>query len=187
MMTKKNLAKAVTLSVLLMLPYGMAWAETYTDVISGADDKYTGDIKFYDKDTDTYIYDFKENDSLEVDGIAIDGKNNIKIDNRLDIIADKYAILISGNKSNVLIDRQYGGNINSTDEEAAVSLRGQNNKLFLGNGDISLNQKGDTDASVLEIKQGNNNLIVYGEGILKGENLSESGTNGIDGVLINEA
>ena len=187
MMTKKNLAKAVTLSVLLMLPYGMAQAATYTEAISGADDKYIGDIKFYDKDTDTYIYDFKENDSLEVDGIAIDGKNNIKIDNRLDIIADKYAILISGNKSNVLIDRQYGGNINSTDEEAAVSLRGQNNKLFLGNGDISLNQKGDTDASVLEIEQGNNNLIVYGEGILKGENLSESGTNGIDGVIINEA
>lgn len=32
----KNLTKAVTLSVLLMLPYGMAWAEPYTDVISGA-------------------------------------------------------------------------------------------------------------------------------------------------------
>ena len=184
---KKNLAKAVMLSVMLMLPYGMAWAETYTDMISGADDEYTSDIKFYDKDTDTYIYDFKENDSLKVDGIAINGKNNIKIDNRLDIIADGYAILISSNKSNVLIDRQYGGSIKSTNEEAAISLQGQNNKLFLGNGDILLNKKGDADASVLEIAQGNNNLIVYGEGIIKGENLSESGTDGIDGVLINES
>lgn len=61
MMTKKNLAKAVTLSVLLMLPYGMAQAATtYTEAISGADDKYTEPQKTYDKDTNTYIYNFSE-------------------------------------------------------------------------------------------------------------------------------
>ena len=188
MMTKKNLAKAVTLSVLLMLPYGMAQAaKTYTEAISGADDKYTADIKSYDKDTNTYIYNFSENDKLDVEGTAIDGENSIKINNRLDIIADRYAILISGNKNNVLIDRQYGGNINSTSKESVILLKGQNNKLFLGNGNISLNQKEDVGSAVLEIDQGNNNLIVYGEGILKGKNLSENGTFGIDGALINEA
>lgn len=188
MMTKKNLAKAVTLSVLLMLPYGMAQAATtYTEAISGADDKYTADIKSYDKDTNTYIYNFSENDKLDVEGTAIDGENSIKINNRLDIIADRYAILISGNKNNVLIDRQYGGNINSTSKESVILLKGQNNKLFLGNGNISLNQKGDVGSAVLEIDQGNNNLIVYGEGILKGKNLSENGTFGIDGALINQA
>ena len=189
MMTKKNLAKAVTLSVLLMLPYGMAQAATYTEAISGADDKYTEPQKTYDKDTNTYIYNFSENDKLDVEGTAIDGKNSIKINNRLDIIADGYAILISDDKNNVLIDRQYGGNINSTSKEAAISLKGQNNKLFLGNGNISLNQnqKGNVGSAVLEIDQGNNNLIVYGEGILKGKNLSENGTFGIDGALINQA
>lgn len=188
MMTKKNLAKAVTLSVLLMLPYGMAQAATtYIEAISGADDNYTADIKSYDKDTNTYIYNFSENDKLDVEGTAIDGKNSIKINNRLDIIADIYAILISGDKNNVLIDRQYGGNINSTSTESVILLKGQNNKLFLGNGIIKLNQKGEADSGVLEIDQGNNNLIVYGEGILKGKNLSVSGTKGIDGVLINEA
>lgn len=191
MMTKKNLAKAVTLSVLLMLPYGMAQAATtYTEAISGADDKYTEPQKTYDKDTNTYIYNFSENDKLKVEGkAAIDGKNSIKINNRLDIISDSYAILISDDKNNVLIDRQYGGNINSTSKEAAISLKGQNNKLFLGNGNISLNQnqKGNVGSAVLEIDQGNNNLIVYGEGILKGKNLSEKGTFGIDGALINEA
>ena len=191
MMTKKNLAKAVTLSVLLMLPYGMAQAATtYTEAISGADDNYTADIKSYDKDTNTYIYNFSENDKLKVEGkAAIDGKNSIKINNRLDIISDSYAILISDDKNNVLIDRQYGGNINSTSKEAAISLKGQNNKLFLGNGNISLNQnqKGNVGSAVLEIDQGNNNLIVYGEGILKGKNLSEKGTFGIDGALINQA
>lgn len=184
----KNLAKAITLSVLLMLPYGMAQAaKTYTEAISGADDNYTADIKSYDINTDTYIYNFSKNDKLKVEGTAIDGENSIKINNRLDIIADRYAILISGDKNNVLIDRQYGGHINSTSEESVILLKGQNNKLFLGNGNISLNQKGNADSGVLEIDQGNNNLIVYGEGILKGENLSKSGTKGIDGVLINEA
>ena len=188
MMTKKNLAKAVTLSVLLMLPYGMAQAATtYTEAISGADDNYTADIKSYDKDTDTYIYNFSENDKLDVEGTAIDGENSIKINNRLDIIADIHAILISGDKNNVLIDRQYGGNIKSTSTESVILLKGQNNKLFLGNGIIKLNQKGAAGSGVLEIDQGNNNLIVYGEGILKGKNLSKSGTKSIDGVLINEA
>lgn len=187
MMTKKNLAKAITLSVLLMLPYGMVQAATYTEAISGADDNYTADIKSYDKDTDTYIYNFSENDKLDVEGTAIDGENSIKINNRLDIIADIHAILISGDKNNVLIDRQYGGNINSTSTESVILLNGQNNKLFLGNGIIKLNQKGAAGSGVLEIDQGNNNLIVYGEGILKGKNLSKSGTKSIDGVLINEA
>lgn len=184
----KNLAKAVTLSVLLMLPYGMAQAATtYTEAISGADDNYTADIKSYDEDTDTYIYNFSENDKLDVEGTAIDGENSIKINNRLDIIADRYAILIGSDKNNVLIDRQYGGNINSTSTESVILLKGQNNKLFLGNGNISLNQKGDVGSAVLEIDHGNNNLIVYGEGILKGKNLSENGTFGIDGALINQA
>ena len=191
MMTKKNLAKAVTLSVLLMLPYGMAQAATtYTEAISGADDKYTEPQKTYDKDTNTYIYNFSENDKLKVEGkAAIDGKNSIKINNRLDIISDSYAILISDDKNNVLIDRQYGGNINSTSKDSVILLEGQNNKLFLGNGNISLNQnqKGNVGSAVLEIDQGNNNLIVYGEGILKGKNLSENGTFGIYGALINQA
>lgn len=196
MMTKKNLAKAVTLSVLLMLPYGMAQAATtYIEAISGADDNYTADIKSYDKDTNTYIYNFSENDKLKVEGTAIDGKNSIKINNRLDIIvnnrldiiADGYAIKISGDKNNVLIDRQYGGNINSTSKDSVILLKGQNNKLFLGNGIIKLNQKGDVGSAVLEIDQGNNNLIVYGEGILKGKNLSKSGTFGINGAFIDRA
>lgn len=41
----KNLTKAVTLSVLLMLPYGMAEAREYDATISGKDDSYS---KTYD-------------------------------------------------------------------------------------------------------------------------------------------
>ena len=43
MMTKKNLAKAVTLSVLLMLPYGMAQAATLTEEIVVSGDNQTWD------------------------------------------------------------------------------------------------------------------------------------------------
>ena len=55
MMTKKNLAKAVTLSVLLMLPYGIAHAATFEYAITGGDDTYT-DYRTYDESTNTYTY-----------------------------------------------------------------------------------------------------------------------------------
>lgn len=47
----KNLTKAVTLSVIFMLPYGMAWAETaktFEYAITGADDTYTN-YRTYDE------------------------------------------------------------------------------------------------------------------------------------------
>ena len=53
MMTKKNLAKAVTLSVLLMLPYGMAQAATLTEQIIVSGDNKTWD--YSDDNYDIYI------------------------------------------------------------------------------------------------------------------------------------
>lgn len=58
----KNLTKAVTLSVLLMLPYGMAWATEYYEPIKGASDKYNENIKTNYTETantvEAFIYDF---------------------------------------------------------------------------------------------------------------------------------
>lgn len=53
MMTKKNLAKAVTLSVLLMLPYGMVQAATLTEQINVSGDNKTWD--YSDDNCDIYI------------------------------------------------------------------------------------------------------------------------------------
>lgn len=48
----KNLTKAITLSVLLMLPYGITEAKEYDATISGKDDSYS---KTYD-DEKTLMY-----------------------------------------------------------------------------------------------------------------------------------
>ena len=66
MMKKKNLAKAVTLSVLLMLPYGMAQAQTYTDTIQGGNDKYADEGIRTGNETDGFVYNFQDGDNLNI-------------------------------------------------------------------------------------------------------------------------
>ena len=190
----KNLTKAVTLSVLLMLPYGMAWAEPYTDVISGANDNYTDEIKEYDEDTNTYIYDFTKDTDAKLEVIATENQDNaisvtdssIQIKGKLDVTvkADKNGgrygyfpystVSLSGN--NLLFDRRGGGTITQTDgKNSAVRIYGQGNTMYLGNGNIEQIINNDSnpisDVSGIEIyggnNQGNNNLIVYGEDTIK--------------------
>lgn len=209
----KNLTKAVTLSVLLMLPYGMAWAETYTDVISGANDKYSDEIKKYDEDTNTYIYDFSKDDDAKLDVTATESydraisvkDSSIKIKGQLDVTvrADKNGgrygyfpystVSLSGD--NLLFDRRDGGNIMRIDgrDGSAVYISGQENIVYLGNGTIeqSINNDSNTinDVGGIEIYRGNNNLVVYGEGTIKttaiqNEEESSPGYNRINGVKI---
>ena len=190
----KNLTKAVTLSVLLMLPYGMAWAETYTDVISGANDKYTDEIKEYDEYTNTYIYDFSKDDDAKLDVTATESyvsaisvkDSSIKIKGQLDVTvrADKdggrygyfpySTVSLSGN--NLLFDRRDGGTITQIDgDDSAVRIYGQGNAIYLGNGNIEQTINNDSGpingVSGIEIyggnNQGNNNLIVYGVDTIK--------------------
>ena len=190
----KNLTKAVTLSVLLMLPYGMAWAEPYTDVISGANDNYTDEIKEYDEDTNTYIYDFTKDTDAKLEVTATENQDNaisvtdssIQIKGKLDVTvkADKNGgrygyfpystVSLSGN--NLLFDRRGGGTITQTDgKNSAVRIYGQGNTMYLGNGNIEQIINNDSnpisDVSGIEIyggnNQGNNNLIVYGEDTIK--------------------
>ena len=209
----KNLTKAVTLSVLLMLPYGMAWAETYTDVISGANDKYTDEIKKYDEDTNTYIYDFSKDNDAKLDVTATESydraisvkDSSIKIKGQLDVTvrADKNGgrygyfpystVSLSGD--NRLFDRRDGGNIIRKDgrDGSAVYISGQENIVYLGNGTIEQRINNDSnminDVAGIEIYRGNNNLVVYGEGTIKttaiqNEEDSSPGYNRIDGVEI---
>lgn len=106
MMTKKNLAKAVTLSVLLMLPYGMAQAEILTEQII-----VSGDNKIWDYSND-----------------------------------------------NCDIDIQQG---------SGVSFSGNNSKLFLGEGNITINNSGTYGTnSILRIFSGDSGLLIYEGGNL---------------------
>ena len=67
MMTKKNLAKAVTLSVLLMLPYGMVQAATLTEQINVSGDNKTWD--YSDDNCDIYI-------AQQGSGVSLSGNNS---------------------------------------------------------------------------------------------------------------
>lgn len=202
----KNLTKAVTLSVLLMLPYGMAWAEPYTDVISGANDNYSSDIKTYDEKKDAYVYDFSENDVISINDnydyrgsnnyvIKADGENII-INNKVDLYIEPKnyetdndrvisgAILIDSSKDTAFLDRRYGGNIVVKNGFDGVEITGSNGgTAYLGNGNINLSYKGEhyTNNSILSIDQGIinevGNLLVYGQGTLTGDG---KGTGGDD-------
>lgn len=72
----KNLTKAVTLSVLLMLPYGMAQAAEYVEPVRGESDRYNEDIKTHYNETantvEAFIYDFTNDNNTK-----ITNKNNL--------------------------------------------------------------------------------------------------------------
>ena len=127
MMTKKNLAKAVTLSVLLMLPYGMAQAATLTEQISVSGDNQTWDYS---------------DDNCDID-----------------------------------IEQQGSG----------VSLSGNNSKLFLGEGNITMNNSGTFGtSSILRIFSGDSGLLIYEGGKLtsNGNNEAENSYYRMHGVML---
>lgn len=127
MMTKKNLAKAVTLSVLLMLPYGMAQAATLTEQIS-----VSGDNQTWDYSDDNY---------------------------------------------DIVIAQQGSG----------VSLSGNNSKLFLGEGNITMNNSGTFGtSSILRIFSGDSGLLIYEGGKLtsNGNNEAENSFYRMHGVMV---
>lgn len=66
----KNLTKAVTLSVLLMLPYGMAQAAEYVVPVRGEYDRYNEDIKTHYNETantvEAFVYDFSNDKNTKI-------------------------------------------------------------------------------------------------------------------------
>lgn len=178
----KNLTKAVTLSVLLMLPYGMAWAETFKYAITGADDTYTK-YRTYDENTNTYTYTLGNGAILDLktyyqnykpyyfNTIGINAENeNIVINGALNIKMEKGETQNSGNVrsamsidgSNLVLDRRGGGDIEltgGTGSSAAV-IDGNNNKMYLGNCNITLTTNTGTPTPVLDVN-GSGNLLVY--------------------------
>ena len=87
----KNLTKAVTLSVLLMLPYGMAQAAEYVVPVRGEYDRYNEDIKTHYNETantvEAFVYDFSND-------------NNTKITNKNNLL---YPYVINPIRSTVII------------------------------------------------------------------------------------
>ena len=130
MMTKKTLAKAVTLSVLLMLPYGMVQAATLTEQIIVSGDNQTWDYS---------------DDNCDID-IAQQG--------------------------------------------SGVSLSGNNSKLFLGEGNITMNNSGKEGTnSILKIHSGDSGLLIYegGKLTLNGNNEAEDSFYRMYGVMVDSS
>ena len=63
--SNKTLARAVTLSVLLMLPYGMAQAAEYNEAILGNNDNYSENIKT-GNNSDGFVYNFQDGDKINI-------------------------------------------------------------------------------------------------------------------------
>lgn len=159
--SRKNLVKAVTLSVLLAVPYGYAYAETYNTLISGYqwnEDEYK-DIK-RDVGNGNFVYEFKEGDVIQVSGSAIAinrvnsdnyNVNSITVNGKPTLNIEKnnagsqvYAIYIDGklvNNKSIIKD---GGDINITitgKNASAIGTginAGDGNKIELGDANIKV-------------------------------------------------
>ena len=168
MMTKKTLAKAVTLSVLLMMPYGMAWAAEYDTYIhvGGNSDNYQNvenakGEKIKTVDGNTYIYDFGGEADLNIKtsksqinndcnrGIGIINRNSkVIIKDRLNVTVSKgydkplsKNISVFGiliNNAGSLLDRRFGGDIVVNEGTQGISISGSKNIIYGGSGNIAV-------------------------------------------------
>lgn len=185
----KNLTKAVTLSVLLMLPYGITEAREYDATISGKDDSYSSDIKIYDNEKNAYVYDFKGETTIKKEtedgyyGINTKG-NNIIINNELNIdVTQGYngSSAAAGHiygiyaYSGYMVDRRFGGDItlNGDDKGGTGVYVGKSSKLLLGNGYITVTRTATKNAYFsdmpvgIDFSGGNGAIAVKGSGTIK--------------------
>ena len=186
---KKNLAKAVTLSVLLMLPYGMAQASVYDATISGKDDTYGADIKTYDDEKGAYVYDFKDETTIKKEtdtgyyGINAKG-NDIIINNKLNIEITQGYYGSSASAGSVFgiyaypgctVDRRFGGDITLYgDDKGGIGVYvAENGKLLLGDGNITITRKATKNAYFsdmpvgINFSGGNGAIAAKGSGTIK--------------------
>ena len=189
MMTKKTLAKAVTLSVLLMLPYGMAWAAEYDATISGKDDTYGADIKNYDVEKGAYVYDFNNETTIKKEtntgyyGINAKG-SDIIINNKLNIEITQGYYGSSASAGSVFgiyayhgctVDRRFGGDITLYgDDKGGIGVYvAENGKLLLGDGNITITRKATKNAYFsdmpvgIDFSGGNGAIAAKGSGTIK--------------------
>lgn len=185
----KNLTKAVTLSVLLMLPYGITEAREYDATISGKDDSYSSDIKIYDNEKNAYVYDFKGETTIKKEtedgyyGINTKG-NNIIINNELNIdVTQGYngSSAAAGHiygihaYSGYMVDRRFGGDItlNGDDKGGTGVYVGKSSKLLLGNGYITVTRTATKNAYFsdkpvgIDFSGGNGAIAVKGTGTIE--------------------
>ena len=148
---KKNLVKAVTLSVLLMLPYGMAQAQTYTDTIQGGNDKYADEGIRTGNETDGFVYNFQDGDNLNIAKAdpklyyysGINKDFNVEGVNGEFTINGKLNINITQDATNTNASQGYGIYTSGTDTGDVIMQDGTNIRVIMEEG----NQYGTVHAS----------------------------------------
>ena len=193
MMTKKNLAKAVTLSVLLMLPYGMAQAAEYVGPVKGESDRYNEDIKTHYNETantvEAFVYDFRNDKNTK-----ITNKNNLLYPYVINpirstvIIKDNELIELNGsaygiytekidNAGNVILG--YNGDDNNIINKKYLEYENLKKDIVNNLGTVKINISGGSNgemagiynkASKSVIASGDTEIYVEGGNIVSGVN-----------------
>ena len=168
MMKKKNLAKAVTLSVLLMLPYSMAQAQTYTDTIQGGNDKYADEGIRTGNETDGFVYDFQDGDNLNIAKAdpklyyysGINKNFNVEGVNGKFIINGKLNINITQDATNTNAAQGYGIYSSGTATGDVIMQSGTNIRVIMeeGNQYGTVQAKGVSNSADLTVNLGDSTI-----------------------------
>lgn len=171
----KNLTKAVTLSVLLMLPYGMVHAQDFTETIQGKNDKYADEGIRTGDETKGFVYNFKDGDNLNI----------TKADTKLYLYA---GINKSFNAEGVNGDFTINGKLNINVTQDAANLNSNQGYGIYSNGtttgDVIMN-----DGAVITVKmeQGSDTGNLSAWGISNGADIDVIlGSSYVDVSTVNE-
>ncbi len=161
----KNLTKAVTLGVLLMLPYGMAQAAEYDEPVNAEADTYNEDIKtHYNKTANTveaFVYDFTNDNNTK-----ITNKNNasysyvinplrstviIKDNELIELNGSEYGIYISNikNAGNVILG--YNGDDNIIINKKYLESENLKKDIINNLGNVKINISGAGNRKIVGI------------------------------------
>ncbi len=188
----KNLAKAVTLSVLLMLPYGMAQAAEYVGPVKGESDRYNEDIKtHYNKTANTveaFVYDFRNDNNTK-----ITNKNNalypyvinpirstviIKDNELIELNGSVYGIYTENidNAGNVILG--YNGDDNVIINKKYLEPENLKKDVISKLGNVKINISGESSGTLAGIyNKASKNVIASGYTVIYAE-----GGNIVSGV-----
>lgn len=179
----KNLTKAVTLSVLLMLPYGMAQAAEYVVPVRGESDRYNEDIKTHYNETanavEAFVYDFSNDKNTKITNknsfypyvINPTGSTVIIKDNELiELNGSVYGIYTENidNAGNVILG--YNGDDNIIINKKYLESENLKKDIINNLGDVKINISGESSGTLAGIyNQASNNVIASGYTVIYAE------------------
>ena len=179
----KNLTKAVTLSVLLMLPYGMAQAAEYVVPVRGESDRYNEDIKTHYNETantvEAFVYDFSNDKNTKITNKNMFYPYVINPIRSTVIIKDNELIELNGsvdgiytenidNAGNVILG--YNGDDNIIINKKYLESENLKKDIINNLGDVKINISGESSGTLAGIyNQASNNVIASGYTVIYAE------------------